>query len=156
MCKYMYCKLSGWKENFNKTHVHLTCSIRTCIMHFILSWNNANIKYTNIWEFQGTLQYQNPKHNCNHDATHSFLTNALPETKFKHYNNLFEPSIKTWSLLVLSFGRKKNGITMATVSTTTRLLLCWSIVVDDNNTFTVCTVFLIPVVILSCFLYHTC
>lgn len=53
-------------------------------------------------------------------------------------------------------GGKKISITMATVSTATRFLLCWRIVVDDNNTFTVRTVFLIPVVILSCFLYHTC
>lgn len=52
-------------------------------------------------------------------------------------------------------GGKKISITMATVSTATRFLLCWRIVVDDNNTFTVRTVFLIPVVILSCFLYHT-
>lgn len=52
-------------------------------------------------------------------------------------------------------GGKKISVTMATVSTATRFLLCWRIVVDDNNTFTVRTVFLIPVVILSCFLYHT-
>lgn len=68
--------------------------------------------------------------------------------------NLNLPS-RLEACLFFFFWRKKISITMATVSTATRFLLCWRIVVDDNNTFTVRTVFLIPVVILSCFLYHT-
>lgn len=66
------------------------------------------------------------------------------------------PSRLEEACLFFLLGEKKPGITMATVSTATRLLLCRRIVVNDNNTFTVRTVFLIPVVILSCFLYHTC
>lgn len=153
----MYCKFSGSKERtlikpmsiWHALHVHVLC---ISFYHEIMPTS-----YTKI--FRNSKEPYNIK-SQNIIAAMMQLT-ALWRMHFLKLNlntiitYLNVPS-RLEACLFFLLGEKKIGITMATVSTTTRLLLCWSVVIDDNNTFTVCTVFLIPVVILSCFLYHTC
>lgn len=153
----MYCKFSGSKERtfikpmsiWHALYVHVLC---ISFYHEIMPTS-----YTQI--FRNSKEPYNIK-SQNIIAAMMQLT-ALWRMHFLKLNlntiitYLNVPS-RLEACLFFLLGEKKIGITMATVSTTTRLLLCWSVVIDDNNTFTVCTVFLIPVVILSCFLYHTC
>lgn len=152
----MYCKFSGSKERtlikpmsiWHALHVHVLC---ISFYHEIMPTS-----YTQI--FRNSKEPYNIK-SQNIIAAMMQLT-ALWRMHFLKLNlntiiTYLNLSSRLEACLFFLLG-EKNGITMATVSTTTRLLLCWSVVIDDNNTFTVCTVFLIPVVILSCFLYHTC